>query len=376
MTGITIVSKSPWEPAIRREHHFAKLAVRRGHPVTFIEQPTDVRSAPGAWRSFLAGLSGAIEVRDDLRLVRRSVVVPGHRGRLAQMMDNVELQRTIARLPQPAVGYLPWQFAATAAAPRRVFDCTDDWLSLYPLSSGPQIRSSLERIAAEADEIIVVSTTLLDQFPGRRPVLVPNGVDRSAVLEQARPKPGSSSLVFVGTLSERFDAELVAAVMRALPDWRLDIYGPCRYAGLGGRPSPDLAGLLDELGQRVELHGPVPKEEVGAVLDRADVLIVPNVPALSEGQASMKLLDAAARGRPAVVSEGVTVDGSHRPPGTAEAATVDEWRDAILAAASEESSVAQERLSWARANTWDHRWQEWVSVVLGKDEGGSHRHGE
>ena len=90
----------------------------------------------------------------------------------------------------------------------------------------------------------------------------------------------------------------------------------------------------------------------------------------------MKLLDAAARGRPAVVSEGVTVDGSHRPPGTAEAATVDEWRDAILAAASEESSVAQERLSWARANTWDHRWQEWVSVVLGKDEGGSHRHGE
>ena len=374
MRGLTIASKSPWVPSIRREHHFATLAARKGYPVTFIEQPSDIRSAAHGWRSFLAGLDGEDKKKDGVNVVRRSVIVPGHKGRVPQVLDDFQLRRTIARHRQPTVGYLPWQFAATDGAPRRIFDCTDDWYRLYPAKSHANIRAGLDRITAEADAIIVVNPTLARHFPGRSPVVVPNGVDRSAVLEQAIPKPGANAMAFVGTLSERFDANLVAAILRALPAWRLDIYGSCAYTGLGDRPHADVVRLLDMFAGRITLHGPIERNQVNGVLDRADVLIAPHDSSLSEGQSSMKLLDAAARGRPAVVSPGVTVDGVRRPPGTLEAATIDEWQASVVAAATESAAIVEERLAWAQSNTWDDRWMAWGSTVFGSDEGGGLDH--
>ena len=58
MTDIVLVSKSAWEPPIRREHALARLAGAHGHRVTFIERPLDIRALGGphrgAWARSLA----------------------------------------------------------------------------------------------------------------------------------------------------------------------------------------------------------------------------------------------------------------------------------------------------------------------------------
>ena len=143
--------------------------------------------------------------------------------------------------------------------------------------------------------------------------------------------------------------------MEDLPGWTLDLYGPCHYAGTGDRPAPS-SRLLASLGNRLRWHGAIPRSAVAAAIDGADVAIVPNRPELSDGQSSMKLFDVAARGRPAVVSAGVTCAGPERPPGTYVAEAPGEWAPAILAAADESGRLATERINWAWSNTWEQRW--------------------
>jgi glycosyltransferase involved in cell wall biosynthesis len=229
-------------------------------------------------------------------------------------------------------------------------------------------------VADEADEVVVASPDLAYLFPGRMPVHVPNGAEAGDVAERAVPAPRRRTAVYVGTLSERFDVPTVAEVLAALPEWSLDIYGPCRYAGLGDRPSAELQDLLAGAAGRARYHGPIPRSAVAAAIDSADVTLVPNVSRLSVGQSSMKVFDSAARGRPAVVAHGVTSDGDGLPPSTVVAATTDEWVAGILGSLEEPACLAQERIDWARANTWEHRWPTWSRAVFGAvPVGGSRR---
>jgi hypothetical protein len=58
--GLVLISKSTWEPPIRREHALAHLAVDHGRPVWFVERPLDIRAifARDARRRLAAGLDG------------------------------------------------------------------------------------------------------------------------------------------------------------------------------------------------------------------------------------------------------------------------------------------------------------------------------
>jgi glycosyltransferase involved in cell wall biosynthesis len=363
MSGLTIASKSPWHPAMRREHHFSLVASRYGYDVTFIEQPEDIRSARSHLKHYVEGLRGRVSEESSIKVMQRSVLVPGHRGKLWQHLDVWQLHRLLESTINPVVHYLPWQFGAGPSTARAVFDCTDNWLSLYPSAAAPLLQRSFAKIADEADEIIVVSPALSSLFPGREPQVIPNGVDAREIANVVAPRPGQQRLVFVGTLSERFDVAAVRALLADLPDWTLDLYGPCRFAGSGDQPSSELRRLLETSGGRVSLRGVVPKHEVSRVLDQADVLVIPSVGGFARGQSSMKLLDAAARGRPAVVSPDVTVDGSGRPPGTYVAAALEEWATAVLDAANEDVSVGESRRQWALQNTWEQRFHAWRGAV-------------
>jgi glycosyltransferase involved in cell wall biosynthesis len=179
------------------------------------------------------------------------------------------------------------------------------------------------------------------------------------------PRPNRRCLAYIGTLSERFDVSIVTDVLRALPEWRLDVYGPCRYAGRGDRPAPELVGMLGAFADRVRWHGTIPRRAVPGAIDGADVIVVPIRADMAEGQSSMKLYDIAARGRPPVVARGVSSSGGEVPPGTHIADTLDEWIGGITASAVEPDDRAEARLAWARSNTWEHRWPGWASGVFG-----------
>jgi glycosyltransferase involved in cell wall biosynthesis len=371
VTAITLCSKSPWDPAMRREHAFTRSALRHGVAVTFIEPPSDVRSfARSGPREFLGGLRGGVRASGHagLRVITRTTAIPGHRTRSAELIDVTLLRRVLAEQADDAgatICNLPWQWRATRDRRLRVFDCADDWSRLLPPDRGLRLSRLFQRIGDEADAVIVASPDLAPRFGQREVCIVPNGADPASILREPSERPGSHSLVYIGTLSERFDTDAVTRVMRARTDCRVDLYGPCQYAGSGDRPVGALLELLGAFPERLRWHGAIPREDVPGAIDRADVVLVPHRSEQSQGQSSMKLFDSAARGRPAVISAGVSCVPGGPPPGTYVVEHADQWAEAVTAAENEPREEAAARIAWAGANTWESRWPLWARSVFG-----------
>jgi hypothetical protein len=364
---IILCAKSRWHPAIRREHALSLAAADLGVDVEFIERPYDVRSLVPRFKR--AGDDGKF-TQPNVTVRRRFVAVPGHRGGAAKVIDDASLRRTLTKsasangLPDALVVNTPWNWSASAAlAPhtRRVFDLADDWRSLFP-HRAELIAREYREIADDADEIIVAAPELGALFD-RDVLVVPNAAAPEVIQTPIVMAPGGKRMVYVGTLSERFDAAFVGHVLDKLPEWRLDLYGSCSYAHSGDRPDPALGGLLDQYSRRVAWHGPVSRQALPGVLDQGDVLILPNDISISAGQDSMKLYDYAARARPIVAtSMRVPVD---RPRSLTLAHSVDEF-----AAAVERGLVgnASENRGWAERNTWPQRVPGWLTGVLGRTD--------
>jgi glycosyltransferase involved in cell wall biosynthesis len=227
------------------------------------------------------------------------------------------------------------------------------------------IESLYRRISAEADEIIVAAPELTGVLGGRPAVVVRNAASMEALAEPVRPAPGRRRLVYLGTLSERFDTSLVGAVLAALPGWTLSLYGPCQYSGHADRPDPQLSELLRTRADQVRWHGPISRVAAAGALDAADVLILPNNTALSAGQDSMKLYDYAARGRPVVCTTLPGPATSH-PPFLYERDDADSFAAAVVAAATEPSDRAAVRRRWAEGNSWSARLPLWLSAAFGR----------
>jgi glycosyltransferase involved in cell wall biosynthesis len=371
---LIICSKSAWQPPIRREHALARLAAAGGHRVVFIEAPADVRAlragGRAAWLTRLTGRAPVVEVLPGLGVLPRATIVPGHRGSFAQAADAALLARALrACAPDggaTVVATTPWQWPALARVRnvRRVFDCADDWSRLMP-SRGAALRALHERISDQADAVIVDADALRATFPRRAVSVVSAGSGSDLLIDPLSAPPGKSTLVHAGTLSERFDAPLVAAVLERLPDFRLELYGQCRYRGQGERPGAELEGLLHSLGERVHWHGVLQGREFAAAMDAADVLVVPHRREGAVTGASMKFYDYAARGRPVVSTrwtDGVEDLGA---PHLYLADTAEEFAAAVLEAVAESFDYELERRAWAERNTWEARWDSWEEAIFG-----------
>lgn len=368
---LIICSKSAWEPSIRREHAIARSAVADGIQVTFLERPLDVRALadPRLRRGWVAGARGRTRTVSGVEVVAQATLVPGHRGAAARALDVARLAAALRRIPGSAeavvVATQPWQWPAVArvSAARRVFDCADDWARLIPRRAGA-IDGLTRRIAREADAVIAVSGALASSFPGPRVSVVANGVDPVLAATPGEPPPPERRLVYAGTLSERFDAPLIEAVLDRLTGWELELYGQCQYAGQGERPDAELGRLLARHAGRVSWRGPVPRERLGGALDRGRVLIAPHRTGISRGQDSMKLYDYAARGRPIVSTPGALgppelLAGAH----VREADGVDAFARALEVAGDEADEVAVP-VAWLEAHSWPRRWAEWRAAAF------------
>lgn len=362
---LVICAKSTWHPAIRREHAIATSAAAAGHEVVFVERALDARAlahAEGrrAWRcGFSDRHSSAAR---GVQVAAQSTLVPGHRSDVAQWIDGRRLAATLRRLPgSVVVATQPWQWPAVAAAPaaRRVFDGADDWAALIPRRRAAIIALH-SRIAREADAVIVASQRLAGAFrQARELAIVPNGTGRELLAAPVTPIPTARRLVYAGTLSERFDAPLIAAVLGRLPGWSLELYGQCQYAGRGDAPGPELIALLDGAGGRVSWHGVVARGALAGVLDRGRVLIAPHRGRIAGGQDSIKLYDYAARQRPVVCTPGA-FGGAPLPVGVRPADTAERFA-AFVAEATRPKGLRE----WAWSCRWEARWPAWERTALG-----------
>lgn len=373
---LLLCSNSPWLPAIRRDHALARTASEQGHQVLVAERPLDVRALrSGQARSeWVAGLlrPGRTQVlAPRLELQPRSTLAPGHRGGATERLDTFSLRRALTaarrgKVSATVVATVPWHWPAVAGVPaaRRVFDAADDWRRLNP-DRAERFEELYRRIGREADRVVVVSPVLQELFPETEVEVVPNAVDDTLLDAPPSPANDERRLAYVGTLSERFDVELVREMLGRLEGWRLDLYGQCQYAGRGEDPSPELQSLLEDLGGRVSWHGVISRAGLAEVLDAASVLVVPNRPEHSAGQDSMKAYDYAARGRPIVSTRwpsGLTDVG---PPGVYAASDAEEFASQVLAAADEPRERGEQRRQWARRQTWGARWPSWSRALFG-----------
>jgi glycosyltransferase involved in cell wall biosynthesis len=365
---LVICAKSPWRPAVRREHALAQEAAAHGHAVAFVEQPSDVRAlrSPGWARGLRAG--GRPERGEEgVAVVARSVLVPGHRGAAAQRLQAWQLRRTLERVAgddAAIVGAVPWDWPAIARAParRRAFDMADDWGELMP-GRASRFAELYRRITDEADAIVVVNEDLRRHFPGRDVQVIRNAVPSWMVGAPGAP-PAPRRMVYVGTLSPRFDAPLVGAVLDRLPGWELDLVGPCLYPGRGTAPDGELEMLLGRPG--VRWHGPLARAATVGQMDAGTALIVPNRPERSVGQDSMKLYDYAARGRPIVSTRWHPRLEAIGPPHLLVADDPEAFAGAVAGAADDPPGREAERRAWAAGNTWSARFPAWRDAVLGE----------
>jgi glycosyltransferase involved in cell wall biosynthesis len=371
---LILCSKSRWLPAIRREHALAELAAGHGHRVAFVERPVDVRAlvAPAGAREWWRGVRGRpdpVARAAGVDVVPTSVLVPGHRGTLGEQTSDVLLRHRLRRLAGGGeaviVANVPWQWPAVSAtsAARRVFDCADDWTELMPHRRA-RLQELRQRIGREADAVIVANPALGEHFPPERTVVVRNGV-ADELLTAMTPPPDAHRMVYTGTLTPRFDAALVGAVLRAMPEWNLDLYGQCQYPGARDAPGAELADLIEALAPRVRWHGVVARAQLAVVIDRATVAILPNRPELSLGQDAMKLYDYAARGRPIVTTRFDPSLDAAGPPHVRPADTAQEMVQAIRDAVAEPEGRRRERRAWAEAQRWAERWPAWSSAAFG-----------
>jgi hypothetical protein len=375
---VVICSKSTWRPAVRREHALAQLAAADGIGVTFLERPLDVRALRGAdgargwWRGLRGAAAPAAGAPAGVDVRATALLVPGHRSDLAERQLALLLGAVLRRTARPGdvvVATNPWQWRAVRglrADVRRVFDSADDWASLIP-ERAESFRATCARIGREADVVLVVNEDMAATFGDGDVRVVRNGVHRSLIEQPpAAAARDPRRLVYVGTLSERFDAPLVSALLDALPaDWTLDLHGPCQYPGRGDAPSAELTALLTRHAGRVTWHGILPRERLATALDAASVGLLPNRPERSKGQDAMKLYDYAARGLP-VASTTWSPDLTRLgPPALALGDDAPTLAHAVTTAASGGDTTAARQRGWALQNTWDARWPTWRAALLG-----------
>lgn len=361
-------------PAIRREHAIARAAVAHGYDLTFIEQPHDVRALRelgiGSWASQLSGRRR----RDGdggraVDILERTTFVPPYRGRAAQIAESALLKRVLRTCDDPGVVVVattPWHWPTISqlSKARRVFDCADDWGMLVPNRKDAVVKM-LRRIGLEADAVVAASSWLAESFARPNVTVVRNGTDDRLLATPVSEPPDSRTLAYAGTLSERLDVDLLDVLMTALPDWRLDLYGECRYKGWRDQPAPELGRLLTEFAGRIAWHGAVRREDLASRLDSARVLLVPHRLVGAVRGDSMKLYDYAARGRP-IVSTLWVKDLRETAPPVTYIADAREFVEAVSRADREDAEYAGMRRAWAEANSWHSRWNAWARAVFGE----------
>ena len=323
MSRVAIVAHAayPGDPRLRRQ---IDALIAAGHEVDLfcLRRPGDAST----------------EVAADLRIIRLPVhrAFSGFAGHMAEYLAFAGLaavrlarehRRRHYRLVQVAT--LP-DFLAFAAAPLKLsgvpllLDLHEDMPEFFrdrfahpvlrPLA--PAVTVAARASAGIADELITVHEPL-------RQLSIARGVDPdkiSVVMNSAdtglfdptrhprRPfmEDGELRLIHHSNLLRIYGLEVLIRAVAGLDETlvaRVDIYGDGPYR-------PELEAIVEATGSadRVRLNGPVPIDQLPALIAAADVGVVPSLPEpYMQYSLSTKLLEYAAMGIPIVASDLATI---------------------------------------------------------------------
>ena len=372
----------PGDPRLRRQ---ADALARAGHEIDLFVLRADGEEAE--------------EQSGSVRVVRLPVsrAFSGFAGHVAEYLAfggiaairlAREHRRRRYRLVQVAT--VP-DVLAFAAAPLRLagvpllLDLHEDMPEFYRDRFGRGVRRALLPLvsgaarasAAVADELITVHEPL-------RQLSIARGVSPdkiSVVMNSADPRlfdprhhprrafmeDGELRLIHHSSLQRTYGAEVlveaVASIGDALP-LRLDIYGDGPYRG-----ALEAAVARTGTADRVRINGPVPMDDLPALIAGADIGLVPTLPEpYLQYSLSTKLLELAAMGTPVIASDlstfraHFTHDAMRFVPGGDPNALA----AAILALAADPVAAAalgREAKRQAAAYDWDEQAARYLAIV-------------
>jgi len=291
-TALVCSAKHWTSPVHLSAHHIAKFLLARGWRVAFLSNPTSLfhlaryrneEATLARFRNWRLG--GEIEHDGKLFHYTPLTILPpsrvpglGHRllfdnwvhltaPSLIRFLDRRGFARPDIMITESALMAPLWKALGQPRLVYRVTDRNDD----FPNMPSP-LRELERRMAKSAEMVVVTGDRLLDYVKRLGPqqtLLIPNGVETEH-FSSPHPIPAEYAsipaprAVFVGTIAEWFDPDLVMTVARALPNVSFVIIGPGkdRIARIGGLAN-------------VHVLGPRPYASVPAYMQHADIGLIP-----------------------------------------------------------------------------------------------------
>jgi len=161
-----------------------------------------------------------------------------------------------------------------------VYDCMDDALSFPLVAGNPQRKKTLMNmeavLCAKSDQIFTSSANLRDKLVARyhvdpakikvvnnaaAPVRGQHPSTRADEVPSYLPGTPSLKMVYVGTIAEWFDFEMILMALQRFEQIECWLVGPCETE----IPSHD----------RIKVMGPMPHGAVFDIMNQSDVLIMP-----------------------------------------------------------------------------------------------------
>ena len=344
---------------------------RGGQPTVFVQVPS--------LRTALERVLAPFHAPADVPLVRPWPTYPARWwSRIGRPRVEASIRRRAAALRRQLDRVIAWEHAVAVVVspvwnpwldelPFRhvVYDCIDDLAVHVPRPKLAALYHSWEdKLLARASGAVVTAERLGDGLRARRPelrvALIRNGVDAERFLRMAAgPRPadlpatGRPIVGFVGALYEWIDWNLIRATAERMPEAEFVLIGP-----EDGRGRPDLLSALPN----VHLLGPRPYDRVPAYVQAFDVGWVPFVQS-DVGRAAnpVKIYEYLALGKPVVTTPVADTEAFGGLVGVA--CTPDEMVEHLRAALHTPGTQAEQRLAFARENTWDARARDYMRFL-------------
>lgn len=359
--NVTMFGPFDWHDTWYSRHHLTVgLAAR--HRVTVVADSLDAR----------------VLVRDPAALWKRARIVPGVRGVmqyespgwLPQVHGWSPVRRalhhlraaSVERLTAPALCYVWRPDYAEAAAPLApvplVYHCYDKY-DRYIGASEHRVRVEEEHLTQRAALCVVASTKLgehVRELGARRVLVLRHGVDAEQFRQGLEPPEALQRiprprLGVVARLNEALDVAAIAQIADDRPDWSLVLVGGVHFSDASrGARFATLCRMPN-----VHHFGPQPQGDIPRWLCGFDVgLVCYDLAMWGPYNQPIKLYEYLACGLPVVSSD---IQAARELGDMVERSSeTDEWVPAIeRALAPASSALAQRRLAFAQANSWERR---------------------
>jgi glycosyltransferase involved in cell wall biosynthesis len=296
--------------------------------------------------------SGA--VAPEIRIVR-PLVLPST-NRVFCAWNSVRLRTFAARLLEQAGPFdLVISYSASRSAlallqalPRTmlVYDCTDDFLAVQGI---PRFyREDESWLLQSADLTLVPSRILYDRKKGaaRRLEHVPHGALVERFLVEPRSKGAGCTLLYYGHIHrQHLDVDIICRIAETRPEWKIILAGPVKTPV--------------KFPRNVDLAGQQEHERLRALIERADVLLLPYViNQYTQAVFPAKSYEYLATGRPVVSAPLPELQRTFSEL-FAFAEAPQDWVPAIEATlAKDRPSLRQRRIEMAQANSWNARFEQ------------------